>query len=42
LVEVAPGLGLVIELKTRPTTRFPRDPRDLGVALRQIQLEKSP
>jgi hypothetical protein len=33
---------LTIELKTTPTTRFPRDPRDLGVALRQIQLEKSP
>jgi hypothetical protein len=33
---------LNIELQTTPATHYPRDPRDLGVALRQLQLEKSP
>ncbi len=32
---------LTIELKTTPSTRYPRDPRDLGVALRALRLEKS-
>jgi len=31
---------LTIELKTTPVTRYPGDPRDLGVALKQIRLEK--
>jgi len=34
--------SLIIELKTTPTTRSSIDPRDLGVALRQLQLEKLP
>jgi hypothetical protein len=32
---------LSIELKTAPVTRYPHDPRDLGVALRALRLEKS-
>jgi len=32
---------LTIELKTTPITRYPRDPRDLGVALKQLRLGKS-
>jgi hypothetical protein len=33
---------LTIQLKTTPTTRSPPNPRDLGLALRQMQIEKSP
>ncbi len=32
---------LTIELKTAPSTRYAHDPRDLGVALRAVRLEKS-
>jgi hypothetical protein len=32
---------LTIDLKTTPITRYPRDPRDLGVALRTLRLERS-
>jgi hypothetical protein len=32
---------LTIELKVGPSTHYPRDPRDLGVALRSLRLEKS-
>jgi hypothetical protein len=32
---------LSIELKTVPVTRYPHDPRDLGVALRALRIEKS-
>ena len=31
---------LRIELKTAPVTRYPHDPRELGVALRALRLEK--
>jgi hypothetical protein len=33
---------LTIALKTTPITHYPNDSRDLGVALRQVRLEKSP
>jgi hypothetical protein len=33
--------SLAIELETAPATRYPNDPRDLGVALRALRLEKS-
>jgi hypothetical protein len=32
---------LTIALKTTPSTHYPRDPRDLGIALRVLRLEKS-
>ena len=32
---------LTIELKTAPSTHYAGDPRDLGVALRLLRLEKS-
>jgi hypothetical protein len=32
---------LSIELKTVPVTRYPHDPRELGVALRALRIEKS-
>ena len=34
--------SLTIALKTTPITHYPNDSRDLGVALRQVRLEKSP
>jgi len=33
--------SLAIELKIMPGTRYPHDPRELGVALRALRLEKS-
>jgi len=37
----AADTSLTIALKTTPITRYPNDSRDLGVALRQVRLEKS-
>jgi hypothetical protein len=34
--------SLTIALKTTPITHYPNDSRDLGLALRQVRLEKSP
>jgi hypothetical protein len=31
---------LIVAIKTTPTTSYPRDPRELGVALRVLRLEK--